>query len=144
MSSVDTLLAVLVQESFNHIFAKDVAGTPLGLVEARLVVVGGIAPHQVCEGPFMRNFLKSVNGLDVVDEVKRRAEATMDGEELLIDDSSYGKAVKDIRVPLPRLWVSELRLALNVKSVYLSDLPCFVVAPKQAYSSGVSDLKEEE
>lgn len=76
---------------------------------------------------------------DLLHRVQIRAETTMHGENLLIDDGSDGKAVEAIGEGLPQLDVVPA-LALVVESVDPVDRSTLVVAAENEEVLGVLDL----
>ena len=80
---------------------------------------------------------------DLLHRVQGRAQTTMHGEDLLIDDSSDGQAVEAIGECLPQLDVVSA-LALIVKTVDTVDRSTLVVTAKDEEVLGVFDLVCEE
>ena len=68
----------------------------------------------------------------------------MHRKHFVIYHSSDWKVVKDISEQLPHLWVTILLLAFSVESIDLRDCPRLMVAPDQAYSIRVPELKNHQ
>lgn len=83
------------------------------------------------------------NPADLLHRVEIRAQTTVHGENLLVDDSSDRKAVKAIGESLPQLDVIAT-LALVVESINTVDGGTLVVTSKDEEVFGVLDLVGEE
>ena len=57
----------------------------------------------------------------------------MQAKELILDNSSEGKVIKELSKGLPDRWVSIFAATLVVEAVDLGDLPRFVVSSQDCY-----------
>ena len=80
---------------------------------------------------------------DLLHRVKIRAQTTVHGEDLLVDDSGDGQAVEAVRESLPQLDVVPA-LALVVEAVDTVDGGTLVVAAQDEKVLGVLDLVCEQ
>lgn len=80
---------------------------------------------------------------DLLHGVQIRAETTVHGEDLLVDDSGDGKAVEAVGEGLPQLDVVTT-LALIVEAVDAVDRSTLVVAAEDEEVLGVLDLVREQ
>jgi hypothetical protein len=74
------------------------------------------------------NLHDSIDNTDLVDGLDIRREATVDAEDLALDDCRKGKVIEYIGDVLPDVAVSILSLAFVKESVELGGLSGFVVS----------------
>lgn len=139
MRTSDHLKVVDVVERFSDVLAECVAGA--SWVHAPAWSVVGVGPQKVAHGSLVRNFLNSFQGSDVVQSFDWWRKTTVKAEEWVFDNGSQWKVVEKFSQGFPDVAVSILSGALIIKSVYLSDLPGFVVTSENDNSVFVSDLK---
>ena len=70
----------------------------------------------------MGNFLDAVQGSDVVEGVDAGRQATVQAEDLVVDQGGEGKIVEQVGEVLPDVGIAVFTKALVVEAVYLSDL----------------------
>ena len=80
---------------------------------------------------------------NLLHRVEVRAQTTVHGEDLFIDDGSDGQAVEAVRKCLPQLDVVS-SLTLVIETVDAVDAGALVVAAKDEEVLGVLDLVREE
>ena len=80
----------------------------------------------------MRNFLDSVELSDLVKSVDRRRETSMEGENLVFNDSSEGKVVEKLCESFPDIGVSVLSEAFIIKAISKREISQvkFVLTPE--------------
>jgi hypothetical protein len=61
----------------------------------------GITPHQITESAFMGNLLSTSYDTDLVDSSNLGAQATMNTEDLTIDDSCEDEEIENLAARLP-------------------------------------------
>lgn len=76
----------------------------------------------------MGNLLSSGYDADLVEGADLGGQASVNAENLAVDDGGEGEKVKDLATGLPYGSVAVLCLALFVETIDLSDLSRFVVA----------------
>lgn len=77
----------------------------------------------------------------MVQGVNRRAESSVQAEDLAIDQRSQGQEVKQVGEVLPYRGIAVFTEAFVVEAVYLSNLSGLVVTAKDCYSLAVSNLE---
>ena len=87
-----------------------------------------IAPDEIAEGTLVRNLLSTGDDANLIDSTDFWTKATVNTENLTINDSSQNQEVKDLAARLPDRRVAVLLLTLFVEAVDLSDLAGLVVA----------------
>jgi hypothetical protein len=90
------------------------------------------------------NFLDTVQSSDVIECVDARGETAVKTEDLVVDQGSEGKVVKEVGEVLPDISVSVFAKTLVVETVDLGDLTGLVVSSKNGDSLRVSDLEGDE
>lgn len=92
----------------------------------------------------MWHFLYAVKGSDVVEGIDTWGEASVEAENLVVDESGQGKVIKEIGEVLPYVGVAVLAETFVVEAVDLSDLAGFVVSSQNRDSLGISDLEGDK
>lgn len=126
-------------EGFRYVLAERVACTTRRDSPATAVI--GIGPQEVAHGTFMRNFLNSIKGSNIVECVDAWGETSVEAEDLVVDESGERKIIEKIRKVLPHVCVAVLSEAFIVEAVHLGDLTRLVVATKDGDPLWVSDLQ---
>lgn len=86
----------------------------------------------------MRNLLGTSDNPDLVDRANLGTEASVDAEDLAINNGGKHEEIKDLAACLPHRRITILLLALFVESVYLRDLPRLVITSHEDDSIRVS------
>jgi hypothetical protein len=89
----------------------------------------------------MRDFLDTIQRSNVVESIDRRAQPTVQTEDLVFNESSEGKVVEEIGEVFPHVGVAIFAKALVVESVDLGDLTGLVIATKDGDTLGVTNLQ---
>ena len=97
-----------------------------------------IAPYQIAESAFVRNLLGTSNDTDLVEGANLRTQATVDAEDLAVDDCTEHKEIKYLAAGFPNGCIAVLLLAFFVESVDLSDLAGLVIAAYKGHAIRVS------
>lgn len=126
-------------EGLRYVLAKRVACTTRRDSPATAVI--GVRPQEVAHGTFVRNFLDSVKGSDIVECVDARGETSVEAEDLVVDESGERKVVEKIGEVFPHVRISVLSEAFIVEAVHLGDLTRLVVATKDGNPLWVSDFQ---
>ena len=103
-----------------------------------------IRPHEVAERSFVGDLHSSVDESDLVDGLDFGGEASVDAEDLSLDDGTDSEVVEHLSAVLPGVGVSILSNGLVIESVDSGDLPSFVVASEQGDVRGVLELQAEK
>jgi hypothetical protein len=106
-------------------------------------VLIGIGPQKIAEKTAVRNISRAHNPADLLHRVEIRAQTTVHGEDLLVNDSGDRKAVEAVGESLPQLDVIAT-LALVVESIDAVDRGALVVTSEDEEVFGVLDLVGEE
>jgi hypothetical protein len=86
-----------------------------------------IAPDKITKGTLVRYLLSSCYNADLVDGSDLGAKATVNTENLAINNSSQDQEVEHLAACLPDRGIAVLLLALLIEPVDLSDLSRFMV-----------------
>ena len=86
-----------------------------------------IAPEQIAHWSFVRYFLDSVEGADVIKRVDARREAAVQTEDLVINQSGEREIVEEVCEEFPYVCIAVLSEAFIVEAVDLCDLARLVV-----------------
>ena len=97
------------------VLAEAVASTSWRDAPAASVV--GVGPQKVADGTFVRGLLDAVQLADLVEGVDAGREATMQAEDLVLNDSSEGQVVEQLSELLPHVRIAVLSQALIVEAV---------------------------
>ena len=92
----------------------------------------------------MGYFLNTVKGSDVVESVDRRAQSTVQTEDLVFDESSKGEVIEEVGKVFPNVGVAVFPQALVVETVDLSDLTGLVVATEDGNTLRVTNLQTDQ
>ena len=68
----------------------------------------------------------------------------MNSEYFIINNSGNRQKIENIRIHLPHFRIPILALALGIKSISLSDLPCLMIASNQAYTIRVPQFQKHQ
>ena len=158
MGTADEIHVVLLQEARHDVWSERKAHTSVVLAPPGDVLVG-VGPQQIAEETAVRDLHASVlvkisqatvtyirgshHPPDLLHGVEVRAQTTVHGEDLLIDDGGDGQTVEAVGERLPQLDVVS-PLALVVESVDAVDGRALVVATENEEVLGVLDLVCEE
>lgn len=103
-----------------------------------------ITPKQIAHGPLVGHFLNTVKGSDVVESVDRRAQSTVQTEDLVFDESSKGEVIEEVGKVFPNVGVAIFPQALVVETIDLSDLTGLVVATEDGNTLRVTNLQADQ
>eukprot|EP00356_Strombidium_inclinatum_P009071 CAMPEP_0170489884 /NCGR_PEP_ID=MMETSP0208-20121228/8181_1 /TAXON_ID=197538 /ORGANISM="Strombidium inclinatum, Strain S3" /LENGTH=98 /DNA_ID=CAMNT_0010765027 /DNA_START=455 /DNA_END=751 /DNA_ORIENTATION=- len=92
----------------------------------------------------MRHLHNSVELLDLVKGIDARREATVEAEDVALDDGGEREVVEKRGEVLPHVGVAVLSEALVIEAVNLSDLFALVIASEDGDSVGVPHLHGHE
>eukprot|EP00349_Pseudokeronopsis_sp_Brazil_P002355 CAMPEP_0202969612 /NCGR_PEP_ID=MMETSP1396-20130829/15428_1 /ASSEMBLY_ACC=CAM_ASM_000872 /TAXON_ID= /ORGANISM="Pseudokeronopsis sp., Strain Brazil" /LENGTH=228 /DNA_ID=CAMNT_0049697381 /DNA_START=33 /DNA_END=719 /DNA_ORIENTATION=- len=106
--------------------------------------VFGVGPHQVAEGPFVRDLHPSFNQPHLVHRLYIWRETTMDAKDLALYNCSNAKVVKDFGAVFPRIGISVLSDSLIVEPIDSGDLPGLVVPSQEGNVSWVLQLQTKQ
>jgi len=135
MSSGNQFETIHVVELSRNLVAKEPAGTTRA--NSPRLDVFGVRPDKIAESTLVRNLLSTGNDANLVDGTDLGTQATVDTEELAVDDGSEDQKVENMAAGLPNGGVSILLLALLVESIDLSDLTRLVITADKNNSVGV-------
>jgi hypothetical protein len=142
VSSANKIHIMLLKETRDNIRTERERNTSIVFAPSSNVLIG-IRPQKITEKTAVRNISRAHNPADLLHRVEIRAQTTVHGENLLVDDSSDRKAVEAVGESLPQLDVIAT-LALVVESINTVDRGALVVASKDEEVFGVLDLVGEE
>lgn len=89
-------------------------------------------------------FLNSVKSTDVVESIDGGGETTVKAEDLVIDEGSEWKVVKEVGEVLPDVCISVFSETLVIEAVDLGDLSGFVVSTEDGDAARVTDFQGYE
>lgn len=134
--------AVVVVESLRDVLTECVTGTT-GRDSPSAPVVG-VRPQKVAHGSLVGHLLDPVKGADVVERVDAGRQASVQAEDLVVDEGCEGQVVEEIGEVLPHVCVAVFPEALVVEAVDLGDLARLVVAAEDSDAPGVADLQGDQ
>jgi hypothetical protein len=97
-----------------------------------------VTPNQVTKSALVRNFLRSSHDSDLIQRSDFRGQATVNAQNLAVDDGSQGEKVEYLAARLPDRGVAIFQLTFLVEAVDLGYLAGFVVASDEGYAVRVS------
>ena len=112
-------------ECLRYVLSKCVART--SRTDSPSTSVVRVTPEQVAHWSFVRYFLDSVQGADVIQGVDAGGEATVQTEDLVVNQSGERKIVEEVGEELPHVRIAVLSEAFIVEAVHLCDLTRLVV-----------------
>lgn len=142
MSSANKIHIVFLEETRDNIRTESKRNTSIVFTPSSNILIG-IRPQKITEKTAVRNISRAHNPADLLHRVEIRAQTTVHGENLLVDDSSDRKAVEAVGECLPQLDVIAT-LALVVESINTVDGGTLVVTSKDEEVFGVLDLVGEK
>lgn len=142
MSSGDQFQIVRVIELLRNILSKRVAGTSGRDTPTTSVI--RIGPQKITDRTFVGNLHNTIKLLDLVQSVNRWREATMEAEDVVLNDGTKWKVIEQSCEFLPHLGIAILAQALIVESIDLSDLLRLVVTAQNGDTVGIADLQADE
>jgi hypothetical protein len=92
----------------------------------------------------MRHLLDSVQGSNIIQCIDTGRQASVEAEDLVVDQGGEGEVVEQVGEVLPHIGIAVLPETLVVESVYLCDLARLVVAAENGDAAGISDLERHE
>lgn len=92
----------------------------------------------------MGNLLNSVKRSDIIESINTRRKASVQAEDLVVDEGGEGKVVEQVGEVLPHVGISVLAETLIVEAIDLGDLTRLVVAAEDSDALGISDLQGDE
>lgn len=127
------------QHADNTHLAKGVTGATRRDSPATPVI--GIGPEQIAHGTLVRNLLQAVEGPNVIQTVDRGTEASVQAEDLPVDECRQWQVVEQIREVLPNVGIAILAQALVVEAVHLCDLARLVVTAQDGDALAIANLQ---
>jgi len=133
---------MLLQEARYNIWTKGEGDTTVVFTPAGDVFIR-VGPEQIAEKTAVGDVGRAHNTSDLLHRVEVGAQATVHGEDLLINDGGDGQAVEAVGESLPKLDVIA-SLALVVETVDTVDGSALVVTTENEEVLGVLDLVSQQ
>ena len=92
----------------------------------------------------MGNLAKAIDDFDLVDGVNGGREATVDTEDLVVDDHAEGQKIEHIGEIVPDICVAVFAGALGIEAVGLRHTPRLMIPTDQMYTVRVSQFKTDK
>ena len=143
MGAGDELEVVDAIELSRHLTAEILARSA-SVYRPSVLVVIWIRPHKVTERTIVRNLHAAIDKADLIKGLDFRGEATVDAEDLALDDGTDTEVVEDLTAVLPGVDVAVLAHGLFVETVDRGDAACLVIASKERDAVGILELEAEE
>lgn len=138
MSTCNKCKTIVVVESLRNVGTECVACASWTDSPATSII--RITPEEITHGSFMRDFLNSIEGADIVESIDTWGQASVETEYLIVDKGSKGKVVKEVCEIFPDVGVAIFAKTLIVKAIDLSDLSGFVIAAEDGQAFGEADF----
>lgn len=116
MCAENVVHAIHFQKLLDHLRPKCVSGSSWAQTELITLAVR-VRPDQISHGSFMWYFSKPVDDLDLVNAVYARTQATVNAEDLIVDDARQTEVVEHVGEVVPDGRVPILSTALGVEAV---------------------------
>lgn len=142
MSSRHQSQAVILVKRLRDILAERVTRSSRGDSPSAAII--RIRPQQIAHRAFVRDFLDTVEGTDVVKRVDTGRQPSVKTEDLIIDEGGKGKVIKEVGEEFPHVGVAVFTEALVVETVDLGDLAGLVVSAQNGDPLGVPNLERNE
>jgi hypothetical protein len=142
MGSCNEGKTIVMVERLGDILTKGVARTSRRYAPATPVI--WVGPKQITHWALMGHLLYAVERPNVIQCVDAWRQATMQTEDLVVDQGSKREVVEEVREVLPDVRVAVLAQAFIIEAVDLGDLAGLVVATKDGDALWVSDLERNE
>lgn len=117
MGPADGLQVVFVQEFLADVLAPTVPRTPRRGSEAIFALIRRIRPQQVTQRSGMGHILHPVDASQLIQGINFRGESTMQTEDLILNLSCNGEALKEISKHLPNEVRSILLETLIIEAI---------------------------
>lgn len=134
--------AIVVVESLTDILPESVSST--SRADSPSTPVVWVRPQQITHWSLMRHFLNAVEGANVVQRVNAWRQASVQAEDLVVDERGKWEVVEEIGEELPHIRIAVLAQTLVVEAVHLRNLSTLVVAAEDGDALGVADLQRDQ
>ena len=142
MGTGNELEIVNVIELSRHFRAEEPARSAWG--DSPSVDVFRIGPHEVTERTLVRNLHAAINKANLIKSLNFRGEATMNAEDLALDDGTDSEVVEDFTAVLPGVDIAVLTHCLLIEAVDRGDTARLMIASQERDAVGVLELEAEE
>ena len=129
MGSADKVDVILLEELLDDGLTEGVGNASIVLTPARLTLLG-VGPEQVAEESILRNLSWACYLLELCHSDELWRQAAVHTQDLIIDESGDGHAVKDVLELFPDA-DGVAALALVVETVDSIDLTALVISSQQ-------------
>lgn len=131
------------EELLDHLRPKRVSGS--SWAKRELVALGvGVAPDKIGHGPLVGYFTEAVDDFDLINGVDRGGQATVDTEDLVVDDDGEGEEVEHVGEVVPHVGVTVLAGAFRIEAVRLGYAAGLVVPADEVDAVRVAQLQADE
>ena len=142
MGSGDQRQTIVMVESLRDVLSESVTGTTGRNAPSTTVV--RVRPQEIAHGAFVGYFLDAVQGSDVIQSVDAGRQASVETEDLVVNQGGQGQVVEEIGEVFPDIGVAILSQTFVVESVDLSNLAGLVVTTENSDALGVSNFECDE
>ena len=139
MSTSNHFEVVDMIEGFSDVLTESVSSTSWVHTPSWSVI--RVWPQKITHRSLVRNFLDSFQRSDVVQSFNWWRKPTVKAEKWVFNNCSQREIVEKFRQSFPNVAVSIFSWTLIIESVYLSDLPGFVITSENDDSVFVPDLE---
>lgn len=133
---------VIMIKCLADVLSKGIPCTPW--TDAPSTPIIRITPQQVAHRALMWHLLNSVERFDVVKRVNGWAQASMQTEDLVLDECGERKVVEEVGEVFPDVGIAVFAQALIIEAVHLCDLARLVVSAEDGDAGGVADLESDK
>ena len=140
MCSRDQVQSIRPIELLRYVRSKCVACSSWRHAPAHPFI--GVRPKQVAHGPFMGDFLNSVKFSNLIEAFEMRREASMETENLILNNSCHRQVVKKVSVVFPNICIAVFPITLVIKSIDLCNLSALMIASQNGNSVRESHFEQ--
>ena len=115
MSTCDSHQVIGVIELFGDVLAERVASTSWRDTPTTSVI--RVRPEEITDGTLVRSLLNAIELADLIKCIDRGGETTVEAENLILDDGSERKVVKEFSESLPDISITIFTEAFIIETV---------------------------
>mmetsp|Transcript_5576 Transcript_5576/g.10002 ORF Transcript_5576/g.10002 Transcript_5576/m.10002 type:complete len:303 (+) Transcript_5576:159-1067(+) len=103
-----------------------------------------VRPHKITHGPFVGDFLHTVQVPGMIKSINRGGESTMETENTICDHGCHGKIIEGVCEMLPHIGVSIFSQAFVIETINLSDLTTLVISTEDCDAIPIPNFQRHQ